>query len=97
MDMNTNHERQTIEEYVTTLTERSQITLPAEVRRVLRIPPRGKVAFVIEGDQVHVRPARFTLAETFGSVPPRTASTTGTWEDVERIAHEDQAVRVVEE
>ena len=94
MHMNAQHQEGTIQEFVATLSERSQVTLPAEVRRVLGIPPHGKVAFVIEGDQVRVRPARFTLAETFGSVPP--LRTSRDWKDVERVAHEDQVERARE-
>lgn len=41
-----------------TITARSQTTLPASVRRVLGLKPGQKVAYVIEGDQVRlVNPA----------------------------------------
>jgi antitoxin PrlF len=53
-----------------TLTEGGQVTVPVEVRRVLGIKPREKVAFTIEGDQVRLAPATFTLESAYGSVKP---------------------------
>ncbi len=60
-----------MKELLATLTQRSQVTVPAEVRRVLGIGPRDKVAFQIEDDQVRLAPAKFTLETAFGSVKPR--------------------------
>jgi AbrB family looped-hinge helix DNA binding protein len=70
-------------EYVATLTQRGQITVPAEVRRVLGAKPRGKLAFQVEGDQVRLVPAAFTLETAYGSVPP-----TAPPEDFKRIEQE---------
>lgn len=60
-----------MKELLATLTQRSQVTVPAEVRRVLGIGPKDKVAFQIEDDQVRLAPAKFTLETAFGSVKPR--------------------------
>ncbi len=54
-------ERATMKEIVTTVTQRGQVTLPAEVRRLLGIKPREKVAFRIDGNEVRLAPASFTL------------------------------------
>ena len=59
-----------VKELVATVTERGQLTLPAEVRRLLGIEPRQKVAFLIEDDQVRLVPVKYTLESAFGSVPP---------------------------
>ena len=52
------------------LSSKSQVTVPAEVRRELAIGPHDRLSFVIEDGVVTVRPPRFTLEDVFGSVPP---------------------------
>ena len=59
-----------MKELTTTMTQRGQVTVPAEVRRLLGLKPRDKVAFSIENDRVQILPARFTLESAFGSVKP---------------------------
>ena len=56
--------------FVTTLTHRSQVTIPAEVRRVLGLKPRDKVAFAVEGGEVRLRPVKHSLESVAGSLPP---------------------------
>ena len=58
-----------MKEYTATVTERSQVTIPAEVRRLLGIKARDKVIFAIEDDQVRLLPTTFTLESAAGSVP----------------------------
>jgi antitoxin PrlF len=57
-------------EFVTTITQRGQVTIPAEVRRLLGAKPRDKIAFRVEGDIVRLVPVEFTLEQVFGSVTP---------------------------
>lgn len=59
-------------EITTTVTQRGQVTIPAEVRRLLGVKPREKVTFQIEDDQVRLVPAAFTLETAYGSVTPLT-------------------------
>jgi AbrB family looped-hinge helix DNA binding protein len=54
----------------TTLTQRGQVTVPAEVRRLLGLKARDKVSFTIDDGVVQLRAATFTLETAFGSVPP---------------------------
>ncbi|HEY7030014.1 MAG TPA: hypothetical protein VH482_01740 [Thermomicrobiales bacterium] len=60
-------------EYVTTMTQRSQVTVPAEVRRVLGLKPRDRVAFSVEGSDVRLKPVKWTLESVAGSVEPLSA------------------------
>jgi AbrB family looped-hinge helix DNA binding protein len=53
------------------ITQRGQITLPAEVRQRFGLKPRDKVIFEIDDDQVRVTRPEMTLEETFGSLKPR--------------------------
>ena len=59
-----------MKEFVTTITQRSQVTIPAEVRRVLGVKPRDKVAFTIEDGGVRLESAPFSLESVYGSVKP---------------------------
>jgi len=55
-------------EFTASVTERGQVTIPAEVRRLLGLKKRDKLSFVVEDGIVTVRKPRFTL-ET--GMPPR--------------------------
>lgn len=57
--------------FSTTLTQRSQVTLPAEVRSFLGLHPNDKVTFVIDGDEVKVRAPKFrSISDLAGSIKP---------------------------
>lgn len=56
-------------EHVRTLTAKGQVTIPVEVRRLLRLEPHDKVAFRVSDGIVTIEPT-MTLEETFGSVRP---------------------------
>jgi len=60
-----------MKEIVTSLTQRGQVTVPAEVRRLLGLKSRDKVAFAIDNDQVRLVPVTFTVESAYGSVKPR--------------------------
>jgi AbrB family looped-hinge helix DNA binding protein len=57
-------------EIVSSVTRKGQVTVPAAVRQHLGLATPDKVAFVIEGQEVRLRPARRSLEEVFGSVAP---------------------------
>jgi len=77
-----------MKEIVTTMTQRGQVTVPAEVRRRLGLRPRDKVAFAIEDDKVQLVPARFTLESAFGSVKPPTK--TADFKAISQAAREEK-------
>jgi AbrB family looped-hinge helix DNA binding protein len=56
--------------YVSTITQRGQVTLPAEVRRWLGVKPSDQVEFTINDDQVTVKPVTYTLKDVYGAVKP---------------------------
>lgn len=58
-------------EYETTVTEKGQVTIPQEIRRLLGLQPRDKVRFEVEGGVVKIRRAESKLLKWFGSVTPR--------------------------
>ena len=59
-----------MKEMTTTVTQRGQVTIPAQVRRLLGVKPRDKVSFTIEDTHVHLARASFTLESAYGSVKP---------------------------
>lgn len=52
------------------MTQRGQIAVPAEIRRMLRLKPHDKVAFTIEDGEVRIVPVAFTAASAFSSIEP---------------------------
>jgi AbrB family looped-hinge helix DNA binding protein len=54
-----------------TVSERGQVTIPAEVRRLLGLRKRDRVTFIIEDGCVRIeRPKYATVADVVGSLPP---------------------------
>lgn len=80
-----------MKEITASVTQRSQVTLPAEVRRLLGIESRGKVVFVIDDDQVRLLPATYTLESAAGAVPPLGRDSDP--DDLIREAKEERAAR----
>lgn len=77
------------------VTERGQVTIPSEIRRLLGVGLRQKVAFEIDGDQVRLVPAGPSLEDVFGAVAPLKGP-----EDFDqryRDALDEKAERTVEE
>lgn len=53
------------------VTEKGQVTIPAEVRRLLGIKPRDTVRFEIHDGSVLLRPTTSKIDALFGAVEPR--------------------------
>ncbi len=60
-----------MKEFETTVTEKGQVTIPQEIRRIMGLQPRDKVRFEVEGEVVKITRASSKLLKWFGSVPPR--------------------------
>jgi antitoxin PrlF len=59
----------TIKEYLTSISAKGQITLPAEIRNRLGLKPKDKVAILLEQEAVVLRPAYASLEAGFQSIP----------------------------
>ena len=77
-----------MKEITTTITQRGQVTIPAEVRRILGVKPRDKVTFTIDGNEVRLSPPSFTLQSAYGSVKPSRRP-----EDFEEISRVTKAAK----
>jgi AbrB family looped-hinge helix DNA binding protein len=84
-----------MKEITTTITQRGQVTIPAEVRRALGLKPRDKVAFTIEDGEVRLAAASFTLETAFGSVRP--SRKPEDFEEVAQAAKEAKAEKTARE
>ena len=71
---------------VTTITKKGQVTIPVGIRRSLGLAPGDKVSFVIEKGEVKVKPVKSALDRSFGAVKPRKKPENFT--ELERLAEE---------
>lgn len=95
MTMQVNNASQTNKEILSTITQRGQVTIPVEVRKLLGVRPRDKVAFTIEDGHVGLVPARFTLETAFQSIPALKQPLTD--EEMSELAKEEKAERTIRE
>ncbi|NJN82009.1 MAG: AbrB/MazE/SpoVT family DNA-binding domain-containing protein [Caldilineaceae bacterium] len=80
-------------EHIRTLTTKGQVTIPAEIRRLLRLEPNDQVIFRVIGDQVQIEAAPMSLEEAFGSVPP--LQQPENFREMRAIAREERVQRAV--
>lgn len=52
----------------TTVTQKGQVTIPREIRELLRLKPRDRVRFEVTGEKVTIVPATPSLLAGFGAV-----------------------------
>ena len=55
----------------TVLTKKAQITLPKQIREILKVKPGDQVSFEIEGREIKIIPLPSLLEENFGKVRPK--------------------------
>ena len=84
-----------MKEITTTITQRSQVTVPAEVRRVLGVKPRDKVTFTIADGEVRLRPVSYSIESAYGSVRP--SGEPQDFAELSRVARDAKAERTLHE
>ncbi len=57
-------------QYTSTVTQKGQVTIPAEMRRMLKIKPRDRVEFEVSDGEIRLRRARSVVDATYGVVKP---------------------------
>lgn len=55
----------------TTVTQKGQVTIPAEVRKRLGLKPHDKVRFEMKGDTVTMLPAPSKVLKWYGAIAPK--------------------------
>lgn len=78
-----------MKELVTTLTSKGQLTVPAEVRRMLGLKQGDKVVFQLEGQEVKLAPAGSRLEAGYQSIPA--LNEPKTWREIEAIVADERA------
>ncbi|MDW7998584.1 MAG: type II toxin-antitoxin system PrlF family antitoxin [Thermodesulfovibrio sp.] len=53
------------------LTKKYQITIPKKIREFLKIEKGDMISFVIENNEVKLRPIKSKIEENFGKVKPK--------------------------
>lgn len=84
-----------MKEIVTTMTKKGQVTVPAEIRQLLGLKPKDKIAFSVEEGRVRVAPAKYTLEAAYGAVKP--LKRPEDFKELRRIALEEHAAEVLAE
>lgn len=82
-----------MKEILTTITRSGQVTVPAEVRRLLGAKVGDKLAFQIEGAEVRLAPAAMTLESAYRSVKP--LANPEDFARIEEIAKEEHVARAL--
>ena len=70
-----------MQEIISTISTKGQVTLPSDVRKRLGVAPSDKVAFVIDDEGIRLRPVTRTVASLYGSVPALPGRETADFED----------------
>ena len=58
------------DEFLGTVNPRGAITIPIQVRKLLKIKPNDRILFRIDEGQVSLEPLPMSLEDVMGSVPP---------------------------
>ena len=82
-------------EKTSSVSPKGQVTIPAEIRAILGVRPRDRVAFEVKGNEVVIRPARGGLAALYRSVPALDRAVSD--KEMTQIAQEEHARQVAEE
>ena len=57
--------------YITTVTEKGQVTIPGKLRKALNIEAKDQVAFLLMDGELRLLPVKSTLLAGFGAVKPK--------------------------
>ncbi len=74
-------------EFESSISPNGQITLPNEIRSLLKLKPKDKVTIRVEDEEIKVVPKKDTLRMHFRSVPALKQKKS--WEEIRSVAWED--------
>ena len=84
-----------MKEIVTTMTQKGQVTIPVEIRNLLGLKAKDKVAFSIDKDNIRLAPAKYTLENVYGVVKP--LNKPEDFKKLKQIALKEHVKKVIEE
>jgi AbrB family looped-hinge helix DNA binding protein len=56
--------------FYSTITSKGQTTIPREIRKILGLKPRDKIAYKVKGDEVVVEGINLDIEDLIGSIKP---------------------------
>lgn len=56
--------------YVSSVTQKGQVTIPGPLRKALKIQPKDQVVFELVDGEVRLRPVKSAVLTSFGAVKP---------------------------
>jgi antitoxin PrlF len=80
-----------VEEYLGTVTQKGQVTIPLAVRKRLGVKSRDRVTFRVTEERVELAPAQMTLEAAYGAVKP--TNRPENWSAVRNQAREERVRR----
>ncbi|HVL23620.1 MAG TPA: AbrB/MazE/SpoVT family DNA-binding domain-containing protein [Thermomicrobiales bacterium] len=84
-----------MKEFVSTVSSKGQVTIPADIRRRLGVNSSDKVAFVLTDEgKVELRPARYSLESVLGSLDALPNETLDLDAEIDIAAEEAAAQRM---
>lgn len=75
--------------YTSSVSPKGQITLPAEVRRRLKLKPKDQVAIEVEGDEIRIKPLVTGLEASYMAVPALKKPMT--WKELREAVADERA------
>ena len=84
-----------MKEMVTTMTQKGQVTIPVEIRHLLGLKAKDKIAFSIEEGSIRLAPAKYTLENVYGVVKP--INKPENFKKLKQIAIQEHVKKITEE
>lgn len=84
-----------MEEMITTITAKGQVTIPVSLRKKLGLEPSDKVAFVLDGETIRMRAVSRSLLSGYRAVKPRQPG--GDFETIRKETQEWVAQGVIDD
>jgi antitoxin PrlF len=79
-----------MKEFISTITSKGQVTIPAEIRKYLGIRTNDKIGFVIDDEgAVRLRVPRYPNIASLRGAAGRLNKPLS-WQEIQKIAHEDR-------
>lgn len=84
-----------MKEFLSSVSEKGQVTIPKEMREALGVKPRDKVAFKLEGKEIKIVPVGSPIEASFQAVPA--LKTSISLEEMTEVAAQEHARHVAQE
>ena len=85
----------TMKEFLSSVSEKGQVTIPKEMREALGVKPKDKVAFKLDGNEIKVVPVGSPVESSFQAVPALKKPMS--LDELTEIAAEEHAQHVAQE